>query len=389
MSLKVLQLTSSFPNNINSARYLYLWHSLEALQQAGVNPILLHTPSWKPFSPQSIDRSQFPIEIETQYCLSIPRHYFRNISNASYCASIVPRIKKLHQLYQFDVIHAHGEISGLAAVRAARVLSIPAVVTMHGVDMCPRMWKGDALSMFKKMFNQVDKLIFVGESLQRHFDPMLADKTRSCVVYNGVQLPKGININNAAIQSPFQIISISNLHEEKGINITLQALAHLKNQGICDWTYTIIGSGDQKNVLTEMVKKFNLQQHVEFKGDLTHDAVYKHLEKADIFCLPSYREAFGIVYLEAMLHGLLAIGVREQGPQAFIEHDTTGLLVEPKNIDSLTHTLLYALRNREKMRVIAEAGKKQVLENFTWKKHAEKLMNIYEEVSNRNSNKMS
>lgn len=379
VNLKVLQLTSTFPQSINSARHLYLWHSLEALQQVGIQISVLHTPSWKPFSSQFIYQPQFPVKIDTHYCFSIPRHYFRNISNILYCGSVVSKIKKLNQLHQFDVIHAHGEISGLAAVIAAKQLGISSVVTIHGIDMCPRMWKGRTLNQFKNMYQQADKIIFVGESLQRHFEPMLADKT-PCVVHNGVQLPMISCDKNNFIHSPARIISVSNLHEGKGIDITLQALANLKSKGVGDWVYTIIGSGDQKSNLLKMVKKYDLQNHVEFKGDLSHDAVYENLQNANIFCLPSYREAFGIAYLEAMVHGLLTIGVKGQGPQAFIEHDRTGLLVEPQSVDSLTNTLLYALENREKMLMIAKSGKQFVLENFTWQQHAEKLNKVYREV---------
>lgn len=378
--MKVLQLTSAFPAHIESDRYLYLWHSIEALHQTGIEPVVLYTPSWKPFISEFIDNTQFPIEIDTHRYFSIPRHYFRNISNASYLAYILPKIKKLHKLHRFNVIHAHGEISGLAAVIAAKQLGIPSVVTIHGIDMCSRMWKGRALTEFKNMFNQVDKLIFVGKSLKQHFEPMLNNQARACVVYNGVRLPRSTQHVDRLNQSPVRIISVSNLHEGKGVDITLQALANLKSQGFLNWFYTIVGSGDQRSVLAEIIKKYDLQNHVEFKSDLSHVAVYQQLQKANIFCLPSYREAFGIAYLEAMAHGLLTIGVKGQGPQAFIEHDKTGLLVEPRSVDDLTNTLLYALQNKEKMQYIAAAGKKLVLENFTWKQHAEKLIAVYDDL---------
>lgn len=380
MTLKILNITATFPVHINSARYLYLWHSIEALKQAGIQVSVLHTPSWKPFFSRHIDKSQFPIEMNTRHCFSIPRHYFRNVSNTAYCFSVLPKIKKLHQLHRFDVIHAHGEISGLAAVAAAKQLSIPSVVTLHGIDMCERLWKGLAHRAFKNMFNQADKLIFVGESLRQYFEPMLVNKERSCVIYNGVRLPNSMQQVDCLNQSFVRIISVSNLHEGKGVDITLQALANLKNKGLTSWVYTIVGSGDQQSILVDIMKKHNLQNDVEFTGDLSHDTVYQKLQKADIFCLPSYREAFGIVYLEAMVHGLLTIGVKGQGPQAFIKHEKTGLLVEPNRVDDLTNKLLYVLENRKKMQLIAAAGKKYVLENFTWEKHAEKLISVYKEV---------
>ena len=382
MSLKVLWITSAFPADTESARYLYLWHSLEALKQMGAEPVVLFTPAWKPLAAQSINDACFPVEINTHRYLSIPRHYFRSASNVSYVSRIVPEIKKLNKQHQFYVIHAHGEISGLAAVKASQELNIPAVVTIHGIDMCSRVWSGFSGKMFRNMFNQANKIIFVGESLKNHFQTMLDNNHHSCVVYNGVRLPEKSELTDHFLKgnAPIRIISVSNLHEGKGIDLTLQALAKLKNKEINNWTYTIIGSGDQRTYLKSIAAQFDFGKQIEFIGDCSHQQVYAYLQKADIFCLPSYREAFGIAYLEAMVNGLLTIGVKGQGPQAFIEHGKTGFLVEPEDVDSLTKTLHFAMTQYQEIQTIAYSGQQYVQTNFTWEKHAEKLLSVYKEV---------
>lgn len=381
MSLKVLWLTSDFPISLNANRNLYLWHPLEVLKKMGVEPVVLNTQAWKPFSTKSIRFEQFPIKIKNIHYFSIPRHYMRIFSNFSYIKTIVPAIKKLHQLHQFDIIHAHGEICGLAAVTASKKLNIPAVVTMHGVDMCPRAWKGRSGKMFQTMLNNVDKIIYVGEPLQKYFSNRINGGKRSCIIHNGFKLPASLAVKRFFEKNEsFRIISVSNLHEGKGIDLTLRALALLKNHGVENWSYTIIGSGDQKKYLANLVTKFNLNNYVEFKGDRSHDEVYAYLQNSDIFCLPSYREAFGIVYPEAMANGLLTIGVRGQGAAELIEHAKTGLLVEPNNINNLADILKTAMQDIKAMKKIAYAGRQHVLMHFTWKKHAEKLLSIYDKI---------
>ena len=132
--------------------------------------------------------------------------------------------------------------------------------------------------------------------------------------------------------------------------------------------------------MISLVNKLSLTKHVFFAGLCSHDKVCQQLKYADVFCLPSYREAFGIAYLEAMAYGLLAIGVEGEGPQAFIKHQETGLLVKPQDLDDLQMTLLQVFRQPKQMHKIAQQGRKLVLEQFTWKKHAPNLIKVYQEV---------
>ncbi len=378
MSLKALWITSDFPKTLESARNLYLWHSLEALKKQGIETIVLNVQSWRPFQKTSISKSNFSIKIINCNYISIPRYYFRAASNLFYLIRTIYIIKKLYKENQFNIIHAHGEINGLAAVKAAKKLKIPAVVTIHGIETCKRMCKGLSGKMFFNMYNQADRIIYVGEPLQKHFQKIIINKYN--IVHNGFKVPE--NNSNKKKSDVIRIISVGFLQEGKGVDLVLLALAQLKKNNILNWVYTIIGTGPQKNYLEKIITDFNLESQVEFKGDCSHSEVYTYLQQSDIFCLPSYREAFGIAYLEAMAHGLLTIGIKGQGPEAFIKHAKTGFLAEPKSVDSLVEILGPTVIHFEKMQPIAALGKQYVFENFTWEKHAKKLRKIYEELQN-------
>ena len=123
-----------------------------------------------------------------------------------------------------------------------------------------------------------------------------------------------------------------------------------------------------------------VKQQVQFLGACNHHEVYKQLSQADIFILPSYREAFGIAYVEAMSCGLLTVGVKGQGAEAFIEHGKTGLLVSPKSVDSLSQALAAVLASPDIMQAIAEEGRNHVYKNFTWEDHAQHLTKVYQEL---------
>src|SRR5262249_10461104 len=136
-----------------------------------------------------------------------------------------------------------------------------------------------------------------------------------------------------------RLVSVANLHEGKGIDLTLLALARLKSEGVSNWTYRIIGSGQEKAALLKLTTNLGLADHVAFVGAVPHAEIFDYLAFDAIFVLPSYREAFGIVYLEAMAAGLLTVGVLGQGPSQFIRNGENGILVPPRNIDALVAAL--------------------------------------------------
>ena len=166
----------------------------------------------------------------------------------------------------------------------------------------------------------------------------------------------------------------------KGIDLTLRALARLRQEGFENWTYEIVGGGSERASLDAMTDALGLRDKVIFHGKLPHDQAMRLLAQADVFVLPSYREAFGIAYLEAMAMGLLAIAVSGQGPEAFIADRRTGLLVRPDDSEALFVAMKTVLENGPEMRRIAAAGQRLVRTEFTWARHAEKLMAVYREA---------
>jgi len=102
----------------------------------------------------------------------------------------------------------------------------------------------------------------------------------------------------------------------------------------------------------------------------------------DIFSLLSWREGFGVVYLEAMAHGKPVIGCQGEGIEDVIAHGKNGLLVKPRDIDSLVEALDFLLSHPEEAKAMGERARKLVLENYTWEKNAEKTIKVYKEVLN-------
>jgi glycosyltransferase involved in cell wall biosynthesis len=106
----------------------------------------------------------------------------------------------------------------------------------------------------------------------------------------------------------------------------------------------------------------------------------EYMSICDLFVMPSWDEGFGIVYLEAMAHGKPVIACRGQGIEDVIVDGETGLLVEPKDLESLKEAMIRLLTDRRLAEDMGRKGRQVVLSDFTWEKSAQKLLKVYKEV---------
>lgn len=378
--MKILCLTPWFPSHSNDQQGNYILDSLEAIRALGhEQQVWLITP-WKPCR-TPCEKFTAGFDVKTvRYC-SLPRHYLRAVSNWLYLKRLIPLLEKEIRKNRPDVIHAHTELYALAANRVGKKYGIPTVVTIHGLETSARYWKGSKKAIIQAL-QQVNRVVLVGEPLRDFFKALVGHDEHFQVVYNGFRSCDALrDTMSASWSSPLKLVSVSNLHEGKGIDLNLSALAILIKEGFDDWHYTIIGDGKEKEKLVALVKALNLTDKVTFKGACAHDHVYQHLMASNVFSLPSYREAFGIAYIEAMAAGLLTIGVEGQGPSAFITPAKTGLLVQPNDVNSLAETLKSIFNHKLAMQTIANQGRAVVWQCFTWASHARAMTAVYHQLS--------
>lgn len=393
MTHSVLFVTPWFPSTPDDGRYNFIFHSVDALCTQGVKISTLvpcpYTPNIFGFFKEEWKRSRLQIEdfdtaynLEVCQYLSLPRNYCHYLVWELYRARMAPIIEQKVRACSAQVIHVHTELAAFAVVPVAKKLGIPVVVTLHGINMAPRQLDTPKKrARLQSTLAGADRVILVGEPLRAYFAPLAGGDNNFCVVPNGFFLPIFSRAENLLQNdSPLRLISISNLQEGKGIDLNLHALALLDQCGMRDWQYTIVGGGNERPRLETIVDEHGLRDRVTFEGHLPHQDALSKLHDADVFLLPSYREAFGVAYLEAMAAGLLTIGVKGQGPDAFIEDGVSGFLVAPMNVDVIADRLEFITRNREECRRIAERGRVVVTTEFTWQRHAEKLMAVYSEV---------
>lgn len=166
----------------------------------------------------------------------------------------------------------------------------------------------------------------------------------------------------------------------KGLTFLFNALKFIKSE--IEIRLNIIGSGDQKENLIKLAKKFGLESKIIFHGFTKQEAVSKILNKSRALVLPSIYECGGAVVLEAMAQSIPVIATNWGGPADYLD-ECCGILVNPNSedllIEGLAKAMTYLLENPEVAKAMGENGRKKVEEFYDWDKKIETMLSYYEE----------
>jgi glycosyltransferase involved in cell wall biosynthesis len=146
----------------------------------------------------------------------------------------------------------------------------------------------------------------------------------------------------------------------------------------------VVGDGPRAQEYRQLVEQLGLSNSIAFEGYKPHDAVWEYLEQCDIFVLPSWDEAFGVVYVEALYMGKPAIGCEGQGgPDDLRALGDCISLVKPRDVDSLAVAIRELLDHPERRERMGATGRRIVLDHFTWERTAAETLAAYRHVLER------
>lgn len=107
-------------------------------------------------------------------------------------------------------------------------------------------------------------------------------------------------------------------------------------------------------------------------GDCDHATLSGLFNKCDVFCMPSYFEAYGLVFIEALAYGLPCIGRNAYEMPYFIEQGETGFLLEKDHVEELV-TLIKELLSNERIKKNVIDRRESYLQKYTWDAVAERI----------------
>jgi len=392
--VKVLVISHMYPSTSNEVAGIFVHEHVKALVAQGVEARVISPVPWVPFPIKFLREkwkgySEIPektvwegIQVWYPRYPVLPKAWLFSSSGKRMYLGIKKSVEKIYQEFPFDLIHAHVALpDGYAGMLLAQKYKKPLIVTIHGQDLQRTVFRGAAYKQaLREVFAAAHKVIVVSEKLKRVAEEQF-DMDKAIVVHNGVSLEKILRDDQVFIykQGKRVLLSVSNLIQTKGIDLNIRAVSRLINK-YPNLHYIVVGSGPLKTALLQLSYKLGLANKVKFIGRVSHQDVMKYMAGCEVFVLPSWQEGFGVVYIEAMAHGKPVIACRGEGPEDFIEHGRTGLLVEPQDVDSLVEALDFLLSHPKEAKAMGKRAQEVVLRYYTWEGNAAKTIEIYKEV---------
>ncbi|MBU0668092.1 glycosyltransferase [Patescibacteria group bacterium] len=305
-----------------------------------------------------------------------PRHHFQ--------------IKKILKTEKPDILHLHLWNPGGCryAFSAVDKRSTKIVSTEHD----PFPIQGLKKSIKKNCLEKTDHTVAVSDAnkaLLLKLYPQLKGKITT--VHNGIDLNYYSNeLLHFSTQhreklreelfradpQDFVILVVAELHPRKGLKYLIEAFARI-NTNIPKIKLVLVGEGPERKILEKLIKRLKIVNQVVLTG--RRENIPQILKSANLFILPSVKEAFGIVLLEAMAAQLPIIATNTGGIPEIVENHKSGELVEPQNIDALAAKMEEVIRSNALMQKLAYMGHHRVKE-FDAKVMAEKTEKIYDLV---------
>ncbi|KTC81415.1 glycosyltransferase family 4 protein [Legionella brunensis] len=323
----------------------------------------------------------------------------REISLFSDIISLISLIK-MFRSGQFDIVHSNTPKAGLLCAIAARFAQIPirlhtftgqTWVTMSGI-------KKSIVKACDKLIGVLNTHCYADSPSQRHFLIQSKVIKPEKISVLGIGSLAGVNIARfnptnyteadknkirdsvKVKQNDLVLLFVGRITKDKGIFELIKAFGELiKNEK--EISLIVVGPFEQG--IEQDVRVLAQQcagDKVIFPGFCVEPENF--IVIADILCLPSYREGFGTVVIEAAAMGVPTVGTNIYGLTDAIVDGKTGLLVEPKNVEQLTAALKRLVLDEELRAIMGKNAQKRAINEFDSKKFGHLVVEEYERLLN-------
>lgn len=286
------------------------------------------------------------------------------------------KVRHFLEREQFDVIHMHEPLVPMLPLACLLYSKALNVGTFHAARTT-NLWYLYTKALLDMFFVRLDRRIAVSNAARDFADNHFPGEYE--VVPNGIDLERFSGDIRPIPQyndGRKNILFVGRYNESrKGFRHLVRALPAIRTQ-FPDARLLVVGPGNRERY-ERLLEQHDIRD-VVFVGSVDDKTKARYYATCDVFCAPSTgRESFGIILLEALASGKPVVASDIPGYAGVIHHGDTGMLVEPKNPQSLALAIVRVLADtelREKLRI---NGLKHV-KQYSWTNVARKVLDVYE-----------
>ena len=311
---------------------------------------------------------------------------------------------------QYDLIHAHYWLSGLAGEKLKNAWGVPMLQMFHTLGLIkqqigrtPQEREGeDRVNGEKRVMHIADRIIAPTQSEKSQLETLYDLNPQKIMI-----IPPGVNIHHfypipqdeakeaiGILASDRMALFVGRIEPLKGVDTLIRAMAHVKENCVsfrCPHYLVIIGgdpNGDTEDTTAEMsrlqslCKTLGLDEIVVFLGKRDQNTLPYYYSAAEVVVMPSHYESFGMVALEAMACGTPVIASRVGGLAHLVKDGVTGYFVPAQDPIALSEKLRTIFVNHN-LRTELGAQAVDYAKQFSWEWVTGQMLGEYHDLLER------
>jgi len=292
--------------------------------------------------------------------------------------------KYIAQREDFDVIHAHDWKSYIAGIAAHNVSGKPVVLHVHATSLDQSGGQGkDPLvhRVEEQAFSKANAIAAVSNytkhALVKEYD---VDPSKIEVIYNGtdhvVDRPLPEALTHLKKEGKKIVMYHGRITIQKGVDYFVRIAARVLEYEP-HTIFIISGEGDMQGQIIHLTHQLGIEKNVMFTGrSVWGDERDQLYQAADLVVMPSVSEPFGLVPLEAVVHGTAALISKQSGVSEILKH---ALRVDFWDVDEAVNQVVAALRNEPLRKQLVKEGRKEV-HHITWGRATDLVLSVYKRL---------
>ncbi len=301
--------------------------------------------------------------------------------NYLHCLQYTMNLIKSLSKSDCDIIDANGHLSLLPCAIAGVKTKRPVVATIHDLYLLEwhYMYKGLGAFVglpFELLVSQLpySRVITLNSSLVKRMKESLKMRSSVQVIPSGIDVKYIDKIKSEKLDN--RVVYVGRLVPQKNVDMLIRAFSTIGS----DYELIVVGEGGEKENLIMLTKKLGLKNVRFLPSFKRHEDVVRMIKSATVLAVPSKRECFGIIPLEAMCSRTAVVSTRTEGPSDYIKTGENGFLVNIGDSEDMGAEIKLLLED-PKLRKKITYSARNTAELYDWKNIVKRIAQMYKELA--------